>query len=52
VLDWSGGMSPLAWGLAFSAVAATMTLALIAFATLEPAELTGDRGAVTAKPVG
>lgn len=49
VLDWSGGMSTLAWGLAFSAVAATMMLALIAFAVLRPAELTGDRGAAAAK---
>jgi MFS family permease len=42
VLDWSGGMSPLAWGLAFASVAATMVLALVAFALLRPAELTGE----------
>ncbi len=50
VLDLSGGMSPLAWGLAFGSVAATMALALVAFAVLRPAGLTGDRGAIAAKP--
>jgi hypothetical protein len=43
VLDLSGGMSPLGWGLAFGSVAVAM--ALFAFAVLTPAELTGDRGA-------
>jgi predicted MFS family arabinose efflux permease len=52
VLDWSGGMSPLAWGLAFGSVALTMALALVAFAVLKPAELMGDRGAAAAKPAG
>lgn len=42
VLDLSGGMSPLAWGLAFGSVAFTMALALIVFTMLRPAELTGE----------
>lgn len=49
VLDGAGGMSPLAWGLAFGSVAATVALALVAFAVLKPGELTGDRGAAAAK---
>lgn len=49
VLDLSGGMSPLAWGLAFGSVAVTVALALVAFAVLRPAGLTGDKGAA-AKP--
>jgi predicted MFS family arabinose efflux permease len=52
VLDGSGGMSPLAWGLAFGSVALTVALALVAFAVLKPAELMGDRGAAAAKPAG
>jgi predicted MFS family arabinose efflux permease len=44
VLDLSGGMSAIAWGLAFGSVAATVALAMVAFAVLKPAELTGDRG--------
>jgi MFS family permease len=48
VLDASGGMSPLAWGLAFGSVAFTVALALVAFAVLRPAELMGERhGAAT-----
>jgi len=43
VLDAAGGMSPIAWGLAFGAVAATMVLALVAFMILRPNELAGDR---------
>jgi len=49
VLDLSGGMSPLGWGLAFGSVAFAMALALVAFAVLRPAELTGDRGAAATK---
>ncbi len=44
VLDLSGGMSPHGWGLAFGSVALVMALALVTFAVLRPAELTGDRG--------
>jgi predicted MFS family arabinose efflux permease len=44
VLDSAGGMSPMAWGLAFAAIAVTMVLALVAFTILRPAELAGDRG--------
>lgn len=43
VLDSAGGMSATAWGLAFAAVAATMVLALAAFAWLRPADLAGDK---------
>lgn len=42
-LDAAGGMSPLAWGLAFAAVAGLMTLALATFVVLRPRELEGDR---------
>jgi hypothetical protein len=48
VLDASGGMSPLAWGLAFGSVACVMAVALVAFAVLRPAELRGE-GARAAK---
>jgi predicted MFS family arabinose efflux permease len=46
VLDSAGGMSPLAWGLAFASVAVAMAVALAAFAVLKPADLKGDRGAI------
>jgi MFS family permease len=49
VLDLSGGMSPLGWGLAFASVAVTMALALVAFAVLKPAELAGDKGVAATK---
>jgi len=42
-LDWAGGMSPLAWGLAFSLVAGMGVLSLAALAILRPRELAGDR---------
>ena len=51
VLDLSGGMSAIAWGLAFGSVAVTVALAMIAFAMLKPSDLTGDRrGATTGSP--
>ncbi len=43
-LDLAGGMSPMAWGLAFASVGALMLLALVAFLAMRPANLTGDRG--------
>ena len=43
-LDLAGGMSPMAWGLAFLVVAALMLLALAAFLLMRPRELEGDRG--------
>ena len=43
-LDLAGGMSRLAWGLAFAFVAAFMAVALVIFALLRPDELQGDRG--------
>jgi MFS family permease len=45
ILDWAGGMSRLAWGAAFLAVAALMLLELAAFWLMRPRELAGDRGA-------
>jgi MFS family permease len=42
-LDLSGGMSAMGWGLAFSAVAILMALALAAFLAIHPRELEGDR---------
>src|SRR6266851_4820420 len=43
-LDAAGGMSPVAWGLAFGVVACLMALALAAFVAIQPRELEGDRG--------
>ncbi|MDP2334166.1 MAG: MFS transporter [Reyranella sp.] len=43
-LDLAGGMSPMAWGLAFLVVAVLMLLALAAFLLMRPRELEGDRG--------
>jgi MFS family permease len=45
-LDLAGGMSPMAWGLAFFVVAVLMALALAAFLFMRPRELEGDRKAV------
>lgn len=42
VLDLSGGMSRLGWGLAFLHIAAAMLLARAAFALLRPRTLDGD----------
>ena len=44
VLDLAGGMSRVAWGAAFLAVAALMLLALVAFWLMRPRELAGERG--------
>ena len=43
-LDLAGGMSPIAWGLAFLVVAVLMALALAAFVIIRPRELVGDGG--------
>jgi len=43
-LDLAGGMSPMAWGLAFLVVAVLMLMALVAFLVIRPRELEGDRG--------
>jgi MFS family permease len=42
-LDLAGGMSPLAWGLAFLIVALLMAAALALFVAIRPRELAGDR---------
>jgi MFS family permease len=42
-LDLAGGMSPMAWGLAFGVVGLLMLLALVAFLAMRPANLVGDR---------
>ncbi|HKU95065.1 MAG TPA: MFS transporter [Vineibacter sp.] len=44
ILDRAGGMSPVAWGWAFLAVALSMTAALAVFMVIRPRELEGDRG--------
>ncbi|MFO1087584.1 MAG: MFS transporter [Reyranellaceae bacterium] len=41
-LDLAGGMSPVAWGLAWAVVAILMALALIAFLRIRPRGLEGD----------
>jgi len=43
VLDYAGGASPFAWGLAFLLVAALMLLALVVFRLMRPRALAGDR---------
>ena len=45
VLDWSGGMSPEAWGYAFAHIAGVVLLGRIAFGILRPRDLDGDRAA-------
>ena len=56
VLDWSGGMSAIGWGLAFLHVAVVALLGQIAFVALRPRDLAGDRslasgsGAPSARP--
>lgn len=44
ILDLAGGMSRVAWGASFLAVAVLMLLALAAFWLIRPRELAGDRG--------
>jgi len=44
VLDLSGGMSQLGWGLSFLSVAVLMSLSLITFWAIRPRELEGDKG--------
>jgi predicted MFS family arabinose efflux permease len=43
VLDLSGGMSQLGWGMSFLSVALLMALALITFWAIRPRELEGDK---------
>ena len=43
MLDLSGGMSQVGWGMSFFSVAMLMALALIAFWLIRPRELEGDR---------
>jgi predicted MFS family arabinose efflux permease len=44
MLDLSGGMSPVGWGVAFLSVAMLMAVALVTFSLIRPRELAGDRG--------
>jgi len=44
ILDLAGGMSRLAWGAAFLAVAVLVLLELTVFLLMRPRELAGDRG--------
>jgi MFS family permease len=44
VLDLSGGMSRLGWGLSFFSVAILMGVALLTFWVIRPHELEGDKG--------
>jgi predicted MFS family arabinose efflux permease len=46
VLDLSGGMSQLGWGLSFLSVAVLMALSLATFWAIRPRELEGDKGKV------
>jgi predicted MFS family arabinose efflux permease len=47
VLDLSGGMSQLGWGMSFLAVALLMALALVTFCAIRPRELEGDKAKAT-----
>jgi MFS family permease len=47
VLDLSGGMSQLGWGMSFLSVAMLMALALFAFWMIRPRELEGDKAKAT-----
>lgn len=47
VLDLSGGMSQVGWGMSFLSVATLMALALVAFWVIRPRELEGDKGKAT-----
>ena len=47
VLDLSGGMSQLGWGLSFFSVAMLMALALLTFWVIRPRELEGDKARAT-----
>ena len=49
-LDLLGGASVLGWGLAFGHVTLVLIAGAIAFVALRPAELAGDRAAVTTPP--
>jgi MFS family permease len=42
-LDYSGGMSPRAWALAFLLVAAAAVAGMIVFQAMRPRDLAGDR---------
>jgi predicted MFS family arabinose efflux permease len=47
VLDLSGGMSQLGWGLSFFSVAMLMAVALLTFWVIRPRELEGDKAKAT-----
>lgn len=42
-LDLAGGMSPMAWGLAFASIGMLILMTLVAFLMMRPANLVGDR---------
>ena len=48
ILDLSGGMSTVGWGLAFLHIAVVVLIGRVAFAWLRPRDLVGDRGGVLA----
>ena len=47
ILDLSGGMSQLRWGLSFFSVAMLMALDLLTFWVIRPRELQGDKAKTT-----
>ena len=49
VLDLSGGMSTIGWGLAFLYIAAVVLIGRVAFVALRPRDLAGDRAAAGVK---
>jgi hypothetical protein len=47
LLDWSGGMSTIGWGLAFLHVAVVVLLGQLGFVALRPRDLVGDLSRAT-----
>jgi len=47
ILDLSGGMSRLGWGMSFLSVAILMAVALLTFWMIWPRELAGDKARTT-----
>jgi len=47
ILDFSGGMSLLGWGMSFLSVAILMAVALLTFCIIWPRELAGDKAKAT-----
>lgn len=47
VLDWTGGMSPEAWGYAFAHIAGVVLVGRVLFGILRPRDVAGDRATMS-----